>query len=307
MSTTSDVSSGLPQRARGISSSDLLIALDAVRDDIRDDLYRDFSESFTKEYRFTLFDIGAPTVALGSVAGNVDNGSYRYCISFVTPEQETYMGDISEKIVVSDKTTYGKIDLTAIPVGTSSLGVTSRKIYRQQNGYGTFNLVATLSDNTTTTYTDNIAQATVSAAAAGKTGFSLPSDFYYELDVFNGSTRLSVEKRNEVRADDSVLLSNKNFAWIDYDNLTINFSRANELTEELNLFYRPIIAGATAGATLPYPTNLHSRLLPVLRLGVAFYYLADNKSGEGEMIVRIQERYETAKANLFGGSVLTTY
>jgi hypothetical protein len=320
MATTSDVSSGLPQRARGISSSDLLLALNSVRDDILDPLYSTFSESFTSEYRFTPVVVSAPTVALGTVAGNVDNGSYRYRVSFVTPEQEIPMGEVSEKVIVSDKTTYGKVSLTSIPVGASTLGVTARKIYRQQNGSGTYNLVDTISDNTTTTYTDNIAQSTVSAAAEGKTGFTLPSDFYYELDLKDGTASVPILKRSQVRDDEYGLYLgrtayntqnlnpyNRYCAWIDYDNLTINFPNKNNFSNELNLIYRPSIADCTAGATLPYPTYLHNRLLPILRLGTAFYYLADNKSGEGEMIARLQERYEEAKNQLFTGGVNTLY
>lgn len=320
MATTSDVSSGLPQRARGISTSDLLLALDAVRDDIRDDLFRDFAESFQEQYRFTPVLIGAPSAELAGSAGNVDNGSYRYRTSFVTPEQEIMMGDISEKIVVSDNASDGQISLANVPTGASTIGVTARKVYRQQNGQGKYRLVGTISDNTTTTFTDNIAQSTVDAAAAGKWGFTLPSDFYYELSIKDGSRQVPILKRSQVRneyGDDGMITifdrlpgthpTSRYYVWIDYGDLTINFPRNHQFNNELNLIYRIAIADTTDGGDLPYPTNLQARLLPILRLGTAFFYLADNKSGEGEMIARLQERYEQAKADLFQGTVSTFY
>jgi uncharacterized phage protein gp47/JayE len=56
-----------------------------------------------------------------------------------------------------------QVSLTAIPLGGS--GTTGRRIYRQKNGIGPYSLVTTINDNTTTTYTDNIADGSVGAAA----------------------------------------------------------------------------------------------------------------------------------------------
>lgn len=319
MSTTSDVSAKLPQRAKGISTSNLLIALDDVRDDIRDSLFTTFGESFQEEYRFTPIVIGAPTVILAGTAGNVDDGTYRYRVSFVTPEQEILMGDISEKITIVDNASDGQVDLTEIPVGASGVGVTERKVYRQQNGEGDYNLVGTISDNTTTTLTDNVAQSTVGAAADGKWGFTLPDDFYYAIVVKDGSRKVPLLKRSQVRneaGDDGINAyvdkvygarpSSRYYVWIDYNDLTVNFPRNHSFSNELNMIYRPIIEDATEG-DLPYPTHLQSRMIKLLALGAAYFYLVDNKSGEGEMIVRLQSRYEDAKSNLFTGRVGTSY
>lgn len=106
---------------------------------------------------------GALTVALGSGAGNVDNGSHRYVVTFVTADGETQAGDISSSVTVADKTVNGKVSLSAIPVGGSI--VTSRKIYRTTAGGSAYLLLATIADNTTTTYTDNIADSNLGAEA----------------------------------------------------------------------------------------------------------------------------------------------
>jgi len=108
---------------------------------------------------------GAVTVALASpaVAGNVDNGAHRYLATFVTDSGETQAGTVSSAVTVADKTINGKVELTGIPLGGAL--VTSRKLYRTTAGGSTYLLLATLADNTTTVYTDNIADASLGAGA----------------------------------------------------------------------------------------------------------------------------------------------
>lgn len=106
----------------------------------------------------------AVTVALaGAGAGNVDNGAHRYLATFVTADGETEAGTASSAVTVADKTVNGRVSVTAIPLGGS--GVTSRKLYRTVAGGSTYLLLATLADNTTTSYTDNIADSSLGAGA----------------------------------------------------------------------------------------------------------------------------------------------
>lgn len=105
----------------------------------------------------------APTVGLASTpaAGNVDNGAHRYRVTFVTTDGETEGGVISAIVTVADKTVNGKVTVSAIPTGGAS--VTARKLYRTAAAGSTYLLLATLSDNTTTSYTDNIADSSLGA------------------------------------------------------------------------------------------------------------------------------------------------
>lgn len=105
------------------------------------------------------------TVALASpaIAGNVTAGAHRYLATFVTADGETQAGTVSAAVTVADASVNGKVALTAIPLGGAS--VTSRKLYRTAAGGSTYLLLATLSDNTTTTYTDNIADGSLGAGA----------------------------------------------------------------------------------------------------------------------------------------------
>lgn len=103
------------------------------------------------------------TVALASpaIAGSVTAGAHRYLATFVTADGETSAGDISAIVTVADASTNGKVELTAIPLGGSA--VTQRKIYRTAAGGSTYLLLTTLSNNTVTVYTDNIADGSLGA------------------------------------------------------------------------------------------------------------------------------------------------
>jgi len=108
---------------------------------------------------------GAISVALAApaVAGNVTAGAHRYLATFVTADGETQAGEVSAAVTVADAAINGKVELTAIPIGGAL--VTARKLYRTAAGGSTYLLLATLANNTATTYTDNIADASLGAQA----------------------------------------------------------------------------------------------------------------------------------------------
>lgn len=105
---------------------------------------------------------GACAAALaGAGAGNVDNGTHAYKVTFVTAEGETQAGN-AVTATVADKTANGQVAVSSIPTGTAGV-VTARKIYRSKAGGGPYYLLTTVADNTTTTYTDNTADASLGA------------------------------------------------------------------------------------------------------------------------------------------------
>ena len=106
---------------------------------------------------------GALVSVLGSGAGLVTNGAHRYVVTFVTSDGETQAGAASVSVTVVDQTVNGNVALTSVPLGGAT--VTSRKLYRTQAGGSTFLLLATIADNTTTTYPDNTADASLGAGA----------------------------------------------------------------------------------------------------------------------------------------------
>lgn len=107
----------------------------------------------------------APSAAPASPAapGNVDNGAHRYIVTFVTADGETQAGLESAVVTVADKTVNGQVLLSNIQCGGSL--VIARKIYRTKVGSSVYYLMATLADNVATSYTDNIADASLGAQA----------------------------------------------------------------------------------------------------------------------------------------------
>ncbi len=101
----------------------------------------------------------APAGADSGVTG-VLNGTYTYMCTFVTAEGETEGRIQSENVTVTNK----KVSLTNIPVSSDSR-VIARNIYRKPASASAdvvpLNLLVQIADNTTTTYTDNIADASL--------------------------------------------------------------------------------------------------------------------------------------------------
>ena len=103
-----------------------------------------------------------PACALAGVAGNVTVGEHKYLVVFVTALGQTSFTGTSPNAVTTVAGNQ-QVNLTDIPVSTNS-NVTARKIYRTKiAGVPLFYLLTTINDNTTTTYTDNIADGSLSA------------------------------------------------------------------------------------------------------------------------------------------------
>lgn len=141
----------------------------------------------------------ASTAALaGAGAGNLTNGAYIYKVTYVTAIGETTGGTSSNTVTVTDATTNGQINLTAIPV-SAELMVTSRKIYRTVAGGSTFLLLTTIANNTATTFTDNVADASLGAAVQlqNTTGSSIwnVSSKYVQL-TSGGSVTMGLSTTN---------------------------------------------------------------------------------------------------------------
>ena len=101
----------------------------------------------------------APSVILAAGAGNVDNGDHYYKVTYTNSEGETLFSNASNVLTIVDKTINGKSTVT-IPVGTVK-GITGRKLYRTKAGGTTYFLLATIPNNTATTYSDNTADSSL--------------------------------------------------------------------------------------------------------------------------------------------------
>lgn len=102
---------------------------------------------------------GRPTVAqVTTGTGNLTNGVYSYCITWIDADGETLAGVISADVTVDASHKQVTVTLPAAPYG-----VTGMRIYRTAAGGTTYGLVATVAA-TATSYTDNIADASLGAA-----------------------------------------------------------------------------------------------------------------------------------------------
>lgn len=114
-------------------------------------------------YFFTTQDATIPnpgipdalTAADSTVAGNLVAGTYEYVVTFVTEKGETIAGLESDPVILSASR---QMSLTAIPLGGP--GTTKRRIYRSFNG-DDYKLVTEITNNTATTYTDDVANASL--------------------------------------------------------------------------------------------------------------------------------------------------
>jgi len=101
-----------------------------------------------------------PYLVADSTAGQVTAGTHVYGVSFVTSAGESLPSPISDVVTVDASHT--KVSVTCIPIGPD--GVTARKLYRSSAGATALKLLATVSDNTSRTYTDTTPDASLGAA-----------------------------------------------------------------------------------------------------------------------------------------------
>lgn len=117
----------------------------------------------------------APAVAQGA-AGNVNVGTHLWAVTFTKAGAESELGP-SASFAITGSAAHGS--LTSVPTGPA--GTTGRNIYRTiVSGTTDFRLVGSIADNTTTTFDDNVADATLNANAAAPAGGQPEADSYQE-------------------------------------------------------------------------------------------------------------------------------
>lgn len=138
---------------------------------------------------------GALTATASATAGS-PSGTYYYKVTFVTADGETQGGTEATVGPLTSK----KIDLTAIPIGPA--GTLYRNIYRTTGtgASGSEHFLAQISDNTTTTYTDNIADAALGTNAVPTVG-NIPA----ARDPYNSVMDMKTQATAIIRAIEDAL------------------------------------------------------------------------------------------------------
>jgi hypothetical protein len=126
--------------------------------------------TFTTEQRtagLAQIPIGGATIVARNIYRTAMDGAQLKFVKTINDNTTTFttdgLADASLGVNAPTSATNGQVPLTNIPIGGAL--VTARKIYRRFNGAGTFKLVTTISDNSTTTYTDTTSNASLGADA----------------------------------------------------------------------------------------------------------------------------------------------
>jgi hypothetical protein len=119
---------------------------------------------------FTRHGVYPPTTTstVASQSAGSLNGDYRYKVTYVNSQSvESDVGPISVTFAAANAV----LRVSAIPVAPQSFGISARRIYRNPTAAsGTYKLVTTINDNTTTTYDDAIADASLGDTAPTDNG-----------------------------------------------------------------------------------------------------------------------------------------
>ena len=117
-------------------------------------------------------EMGAPVAVLQTAVGNINTGTHYYAMTYVTAGGEEVIGSISNTITASAGHAQTVLN---IPIGYA--GTISRCIYRTEAGGTTLKLLYAVPDNTTLTYTDNIADGSLTTSIPA-TNNELPKPYF---------------------------------------------------------------------------------------------------------------------------------
>ena len=140
----------------------------------------------------------APTAVETSDVGLVTVGNHYVKVSFVTAVGETTLSPASA-VVASDGAE--TIDVSGIDTGSAQ--VTARNIYMTEAGGTEYYLVDTIADNTTTTYTISIADATLAANDPAPTADSTGTadTFKWKKDAGAYTTGVAITAASQTLAE----------------------------------------------------------------------------------------------------------
>jgi hypothetical protein len=170
---------------------------------------------------FTRHGVYPPTSTstVASQSAGALTGDYRYKVTNLNSNLvESDVGPATATFTAAGAV----LRITSIPVAPTSHGVNTRRLYRTAAGGTTFKLLTTLADNSTTTYDDSTADASLGANAPSDNG--VPPK--YSIAIYHQG-RLFVNDAN-----------NPNFIWFSnlndpYTFASTNFFRVGDNTSDL--------------------------------------------------------------------------
>ena len=180
-------------------------------------------------------EMGSPAAVVVTSAGNVDVGTHYYAMTYVTAGGEEVLGSVSNTITTSA----GHQQVTlSLPIGYS--GTITRNIYRTLVGGTTLKLLYSVPDNTTLTYTDNIADATITGAATiPASNNELPKPYFMTV----ANQKLYAGKVDKYPTQ--IFVTDTNLEVIDFASFIdlANYGDDNTAISALGFDYNKVVAG----------------------------------------------------------------
>lgn len=189
---------------------------------------------------FTRHGIYAPTTtmtAASAATGSALTGEYSYKVTYFNANLvEGDVSPVSNTLTVSGK----NISLTSIPVAAASFGVAGRYLYRNVSSGTVYKRLATLSDNTTTTYEDAIADASLGVTAPSDNG--VPP--VYSVVVYHQARLFMIDPATDLvwysELGNPYVVKAENFRRIG--------DTSGEVPKTLNVYDNGIIVGTANGS-----------------------------------------------------------
>lgn len=154
-----------------------------------------------KDSEFTRMSVPAPdsgpVAASGGSAADL-SGVYSYKLTFVNSNLvESDVSPVGNTITINNEV----IDLTSLAVAPASFGIESRRLYRTDDSGSTYKRIATISDNTTTTYIDEITSAAAGVDAPtdqGEIAGTATAILYHQGRIFYIDSSDNLVKYSEI-------------------------------------------------------------------------------------------------------------
>ena len=118
---------------------------------------------------FTRHGVYPPATTCSVASNGTGNLAGVYSWKITNVNSQSVESDVGPAVTFTVSSP-GQVDLSSIPVAPQSHGVASRRIYRTDASGTTYRRIATLNNNTTTTYTDNIASSAAGVTAPTDNG-----------------------------------------------------------------------------------------------------------------------------------------
>lgn len=115
---------------------------------------------------FTRHGVPRPSLGTASAVASASGGTFpsaTYLYKYAYVNSAAAYGDVSSATTAIAVAANGSVNLTGIPVAPQSHGVNARRIYRASGTAGTYELIQTINDNTTTTFVDTYYPASTAA------------------------------------------------------------------------------------------------------------------------------------------------